>query len=133
MVALRVGPARDVDPLEPVHGGHPVPLAVALVSPPAGIALAARLEHLQGHAVTALHAPALRGTVAELLHDPDGLVAWDEGPAGVELAGVLLVVGAAQPARLDAEEPVVGPDPGEVERPLHQVSWRLQHEGAGVV
>ena len=53
---------------------------------------------------------------AELLDDPDGLVPGDEGPAGVQLAGVLLVVGAAEAARLDPEEPVVGADLGERRR-----------------
>src|SRR5581483_12254655 len=63
-------------------------------------------------------------------HDPDRLVAGHEGKPGREGAGVLLVVGAAQPARLDSQQPVVVADLGEVELARHQPPGLLQHQGA---
>jgi hypothetical protein len=106
--------------------------AVAVVAAGTGVARPARLEHLQGDAISLLDAPALAGALPELLHDAHRLVPRDERAAGVELAGVLLVVGAAQAARLDQEEPVVGADLREVERLLHQSAGGFQDQGSGV-
>ena len=107
-------------------------LAVPRVAPAAGTTGPTRLEHLHGHPVTRLHPPALRRGGADRFDDPDGLVARDERAAGMQLAGVLLVVGAAQPARLDPQETVVIADLGQRERLLHEVARGLQHEGPGV-
>jgi hypothetical protein len=67
-------------------------------------------EHLDGHPVTDADAPSLGRPGADLLDDADGLVSGDEGVGAGEVSGVQLVIGAAQPAGLDAQEPVYGSD-----------------------
>ena len=95
------------------------------------VARAARLEHLDRDAVARLHAPTLGGPRSDRLDHADGLVAGNEGEPGREGAGVLLVVGAAQATRLDAQEPVVVADGRDVEVVERELSRCLEDEGAG--
>src|SRR6185437_4537382 len=104
------------------------------------VAHAAGDENLEGHAVARLHAPALRGTLADLLDHPEWFVARDQRihlrPA--EVAAVGLHVAATDPARLKAQEPVVGADlrageGAQLERPgsrLDSCAHVLGHLGA---
>ena len=76
---------------------------------------ATRQEDLDRDAVALAHTPPGRGARADALDDADRLVTGYEGEAGEQLAGELLVIGAAEPARLDAQQPVVVTDLGESE------------------
>jgi hypothetical protein len=55
-------------------------------------------------------------------------VAGDEGEAGRQGAGVLLVVGAAKPARLDAQQAVVIADVRQRELAADELAELLQDE-----
>src|SRR4051794_41681521 len=90
-------PGGLVDGDVAVHVAHPVPRAPPVGAGEARIALGARHEDLDGDAVAGVDIPALTGAGAHLLDDADGLVARDEREAGGESAGVLLVIGAAEP------------------------------------
>ena len=89
------------------------------------------MEDLDGHTVAGLHAPPLRGLRADGLDDSDGLVAGHEGEAGRQRAGVLLVVGAAQAARLDAKEPIVVAHARQRQVASDELPRLLEHQGAG--
>src|SRR5262249_17482979 len=80
-----------------------------------------------------LHAPPLPCLYADLLDDAERLVSRDDRVLGVVLvlgrgALVLLVVAAADAARLDAEQGVVGPDGRPRELPVLEL---LGLEGDG--
>ena len=99
-----------------VDAGHPVavpPVAAELV--PAGQAVLAgpaRHDHFQRHPVAGLDAPALRGALADLLDDPERLVAGDESrPGPAEMAPEGLDVAAADAVGLHPQQPVVRADP----------------------
>ena len=87
---------------------------------------AARQERFHGHAVTRSEAPTLGRVGSDLVDDADGLVARHERVPQVdhpvELAPVLLDVGAADATGLDPKDRVVAPDAGagqldQLERP----------------
>ena len=78
-------------------------------------ALATRQEDLDRDAVALADTPPVRGTRADALDDADRFVTGYEGEAREQLAGELLVIGAAEAARLDAQQPVVVTDLGERE------------------
>ena len=67
----------------------------------------------------------------ELFDDADRLVAGDERSTRMELTGVLLVIGAAQAARLHDEEAVVGTDRREGEAALDEPAGSVEHESPG--
>jgi hypothetical protein len=58
-------------------------------------------------------------------------MAGDEREAGRQRARVLLVVGATEPARLDAKDAVVVAHLGDPELPGHEPAGLLEHESAG--
>ena len=85
---------------------------------------------------TATRCPSTRPSAqpprADLLDHADGLVTGDESVPRMELAAVLLVVGAAQPAGLDPEQRVVVADlSGEAALAL-EGSRCCEHHGSGV-
>jgi acyl-CoA thioesterase-2 len=91
------------------------------------------LEDLHRHALALGHTPT-RGCVrADLVDDPDRLVARHEREAAVELTGVLLVVGAAEAARLDAQQRVVDTDARPRKPSFDEVSGLGEHERPCVV
>ena len=90
-----------LDPEEAVHGAQPVTNAVPHVACAARRALTAAEEDLEGDPVALDHAPPAGRLGADALDHADDLMAGHEGPTGVQGARVLLVVGAAQAARLD--------------------------------
>src|SRR5690606_28199877 len=99
------------------------------------VAGAARHDHLERHAVARLHAPALGGALADLLDDPHRLVPRDRRPAAhPEVAAVGLDVAAADPVRLDPQQPVVGADRrarerAQLDRPRRHLDGRAHHVG----
>src|SRR5581483_4161391 len=100
VTAPQRGRAVDVD--EPVHVAHAVPTAALVVAGHALVALAARLEHLDGDPVTDRDTPSRRGERTDRLDRADDLVPGHEREAGGQVTGELLVVRAAQAARLHA-------------------------------
>ena len=80
---------------------------------------AARQERFDRDAIALAQVPARRGVDADLVDHADRLVAGDQRVAeiddAVEFAAVLLDVGAADAARLDAQDCVVAPDRGSGE------------------
>src|SRR6185437_9208495 len=98
------------------HRRHAVPdgtVAARLVLPgQTPLARPARHDDLQRDPVAGLHAPALRGALADLLDDPQRLVSGDERIGGVaEVALVRLHVAAADAVGLHPQQAVVRPDP----------------------
>jgi hypothetical protein len=49
----------------------------------------------------------------------------------MQLTGVLLVVGPAQPARLNAQQSVVGADRRQFDFPLDEPAWSVEDERVG--
>lgn len=96
-----------------------------------GSALAARHEHLDSDPVAKRDAPAFEGVAAGPLDNADDLVTGDETERRREVTGVLLVVGAAQTARLDAEDPVVLADLGERKAASLNQAGPTQHRRLG--
>ena len=121
---------RAVDGHDAVHVGETVARAAPVLARPARRALAARQEHLDRDAIAGLHTPTRGRARADLLDDADRLVTGHERVAREQLAGELLVVGAAQAARLDAQERVVVADLGTRECTLGQPARCLQHQRA---
>jgi hypothetical protein len=72
--------------------------------------------------ITLGHAPSLRRPRPDRLDDPDRLVTGNEGEPARQCAGVLLVVGSAQPAGLHPQQRVVLADPRE---------WKFTDREAG--
>jgi hypothetical protein len=89
------------------------------------------LEHLHGDAVAGLHAPTLGRFWTDGLDHADRLVTGHEGEAGGERAAVLLVVGAAQTARLDPKESVVVAHVRQWQVTSDELPRLLEHQGAG--
>ena len=87
-------------------------LAPAVLPVNAGLAITTGLENLHRHPIPRGHAPPLSSPRADRVDDPDRLMAGDERESAREFAGVLLVVGAAQPAGLHADKRVVIADGG---------------------
>src|SRR5207248_7570845 len=82
---------------------------------PARLALPAAVARAHGDPLALGHAPARARAGADLLDNAERLVSRDHGIRRVVLvlrlrALVLLVVAAADPARLDAQQRVVGAD-----------------------
>jgi hypothetical protein len=121
-------PGRPVGAGHAVHVWEPVALAAPVLAPPAGGAGAARQEHLDGDTVARPDAPALGRPVADRLDHPDRLVTRHEREAGRDRAGVELVVGAAEAARLDPQDAVLVADLGQRQLVAPQRPGRLQHE-----
>src|SRR5205823_5466134 len=117
---------------EAVHVGHAVSTATPVQPGPAVVALSAALEDLDRDAVAGLHAPPLGGRRTDGLEHPDDLMAGHEGEPRGQHACVLLVIGAAEPACLYAEEAVVVADLRHGELAGDELPGRLQHQGAGV-
>jgi hypothetical protein len=68
----------------------------------------ARDQHLDGHAVPHVHAPARRGAVADGLDHAERLVPGHQREGDRQHALVLLRVAPADAARLDAQQRTVG-------------------------
>jgi hypothetical protein len=122
--------SADVD--EAVHVGQAVAFTSLVLADLAGAAGATRLEDLDRHAIAGVHIPSRRRVGPDLLDDPDRLVTGNEREPTVELTGVLLVIGAAQPAGLDPKYRVVVADVGNREAPLLESTRLGEHQGAGV-
>src|SRR6266478_2332687 len=95
--------------------GAAAPGTRARLPAPARLALSAAVARAHGHPIALAHAPARRRLSAYLFDDAERLVARDHGIRGVILvlrlrALVLLVVAAADAARLDPQQRVVGAD-----------------------
>ena len=91
--------------------------------------VAARLEHLDGDPIAGLatpHRSAARAPTCSMMPT----TSWPgmNGVPGADVPGVLLVVGAAEPARLDAQQPVVVADVGESNRRNSNRRGRGEHE-----
>src|SRR5207248_8267060 len=112
-----------------VHVVHAVAPAPTVDAGQAGLTVTARLEHLHRDPIADLHAPTLRGPRADGLENTHRLVAGHEGEPGGEGAGVLLVIGAAQPARLYPQDPVIVTHIRQRKSPGHQSPRCLEHEG----
>ena len=104
-----------------------VPFAAAVLAPQAGGAGPARQEHLDRHPIPGIDAPALGRRGADLFDHADRLVAWHEGEASGQGPGELLVVGAAQAARLHPQQAVVVTEIGKGEHARREVARRLEH------
>src|SRR5205807_10536204 len=91
----------------------------------AGPSTSAGLEDLNRHPLAWRHAPAPGRRVPHALDDADHLVAGHEAEGPRQRAGVLLVVRAAQAARLHPEHAVVGTDVGDGQVPLAKHARRL--------
>jgi hypothetical protein len=65
------------------------------------------LEDLDRDSIADLYAPPLRRPITDALDDADRLMPWDEREARRQMTGVLLVIGTAQPTRLDPQQAVV--------------------------
>ena len=118
---------RPVDGHEAVHVAQAVPRAAPVLARAACRALAARLEDLHRDAVSGGDPPALRGAGSDLLEHADHLVTRHEGEAAEQHARVLLVVGATEPARLDAQHGVVLADGGTSQLANHEAAGSLEH------
>src|SRR5205807_7947737 len=92
------------------------------------LARAAGLHDLEGDAVAGLDAPSLSRLGPDRLHDADRLVTGDEGEPGRKRARIELMVGAAEPAGLDAQQPVVVAHVGHREAALDERTGLLEHE-----
>src|SRR3989442_1460412 len=95
--------------------GAAAPGTRARLPAPARLAVSAAVARAHGDPIALAHAPARRRLSAYLFDDAERLVARDHGIRGVILvlrlrALVLLVVAAADAARLDPRRPVVGAD-----------------------
>jgi hypothetical protein len=84
--------------------------AMAVFARDARPARAARLEDLDRDAIAGGYAPPLSGSRADDLDDPDHLVAGNERETATQDAGVLLVIGATESARLDPQQPGIVAD-----------------------
>jgi hypothetical protein len=105
-------------------------LAALVRAGAARVTRATRLEHFHRDAVAGNDAPLSRRDVADALDDTNGLVPGDEREPGGQVPGVLLVVGAAQPARLDAKQRVVLTGGGDCDLARDQFAWFFEHERA---
>jgi hypothetical protein len=95
---------------------------------PAGRAIATRLKHLDRDPVPGRYTPAPRGGRPDRLDDPDRLVTGDQRKPAGKLAGVLLVVGPAQPAGFHPQQRVVLAQNGNGDLPEHQPARRFQYQ-----
>src|SRR5207237_9194114 len=82
---------------------------------PARLALSAAVARAHGHPIALAHAPARRRVSADLFNDAQRLVPGDHRIRRVVLVRrlrtfVLLVVAAADTARLDTQQRIVGAD-----------------------
>src|SRR5207237_3849999 len=111
-----------------VHVGQTVLPAVPVVALQARAAAGAGPEDLHRHPLALRHPPSLGGPGAERLEAPHHLVARDEGEGAGEGAGVLLVVGAAEPARLDPQDPVALAQIGERKPSGPEPAGCLKHQ-----
>ena len=103
---------RPVDVDEAVHVTQTVLRATPVFALGARGARTARLEHLDRDPVASSDAPTPSRSWTDLFEYAHGFVTGHELESAVELAGVLLVIGAAQPAGLDPQQRVVGADLG---------------------
>ena len=94
----------------------------------ARLAVTAGLEDLDRHPIPRGHPPPLRRPRADRFDDPDRLVAGDERESAREFAGVLLVVGSAQPARLNPNQRVVVAECGQRDVVDHEATRPFQHQ-----
>ena len=74
------------------------------------VALPARQEDLDRHAIAGADVPSSRGHRSDLFDDADGFVSGNERVPREQLASELLVVGPAEPAGFDTQERVVVAD-----------------------
>jgi hypothetical protein len=96
----------------------------------AGIALAARQEHLDRDGISHAHTPARRAAWADLFDDPDRLVARYERVARKQFAGELLMVGATETACFDAQQTVVVADRRQGQSTVLETAGRHEERGA---
>src|SRR5262249_17626821 len=113
------------------HGAKAVAGAAAVEPGLAGLALAAGLEHLHRHALAGTHAPSGLRILADRLQHADHLVAGNEGVGGGQMAGVLVVVGAAEAAGLDAEPALARADGRQREAAALEAPRLGQHQRLG--
>ena len=106
-------------------------LAAPVLAATARTALTAGQEHLDGDPLALLDAPSLEGALARADDGADDFVAGDEWPPREQLAAVLLVVGAAKPARLDPQDARVRARVGDVEVSQRQPAGRVEDERPG--
>lgn len=105
-----------------------MPLAAAVFTGLARFALPARLEDLDRDPVPGGQPPPLRRPAPDRLDYSNGLVAGYECEPTTQFSGVLLVIGSAQPARLNADQPVVVADIEQRQRLQFQPARRVQHQ-----
>jgi hypothetical protein len=103
--------------------------ATGLVAP-VGAPVAGSAGEAVGHRdpVALADTPSLRGRGADAFDPADGLVPRDDAALPRQGARVELVVGPAQAAGLDPQQPVVVAHLGEIERPLDEGPGSLQDE-----
>ena len=101
----------DID--EAVHRGQTVAATPTVGSGAAGPANPTGLDDLDGDPSTGGEAPPRRRLMADLVDDAHDLMAGNELEGRFDVAGELLVVGPAEPTRLDAEDGVAGAHTGK--------------------
>ncbi len=116
---------------EAEHRGEPVTHAASVLAACARLALPAGAEDLDGNSIACRDIPLSGCVVTDLVDDPDDLVTRDERERGCDVPAVLLVVGAAQTAGLDAEPRSVGGDIGEIEPSMLEDIWSGEDERIG--
>src|SRR5262249_23163116 len=113
-----------------VHVAEAVPLAALVRARAAGVADAARLEHLHRDTLAAPDAPPAGRCLADRTDHAHRLVPGHEREAGRQVTRVLLVVGAAQPARLDAQQGIVVAGLGDGELASDERARLLEYQRA---
>src|SRR5207237_1084372 len=95
------------------------------------LAVVARHDDLQRHPIARPYAPPRRRLLADLLDDAQRLVPGDRrlGAVSAQVTPVDLDVAAADAVGLDAQQPVVRPDPGT--RELAQLDLARAHLDGG--
>ena len=107
----QTGRAIDVD--VSIHVGEAASRAPLITAGPARFTGAARQEHFDCDPIPPADTPPFCSTRPDLLDDTDRLVAGNERVTREQLAGELLVIGTAEAASLDAQQPVVVADRGQ--------------------
>ena len=88
----------------------------------------ARLEYLDSRAIAGDYAPALRRPRSDGLDRAHRLVTGNEGEPARQLAGVLLVVGPAQPAGFHPHDRIVVADHRDRKLPDNEAARALQYQ-----
>ncbi len=118
----------DVDVDEAEHRRQPIADAAPVLPTQARLTFTARSEHFDRDPLTGRDAPTRCSLIADLLEHPHDLVARDEGERSREMSAVLLVIGAAQAARLDAQDRRVCGDVGDGKRASLEAAFTGEDE-----